>query len=303
MSAFDSASPEGRIDLAKLWCWRYQEETKGLSVLHKFIKVRPHYQLMRELRPYVPLDYLTDDSPYCVLAEAVRDSKLSKLTAEHRETFITLAELVWLGEPEERHKAVQKFGSLIGKCAKKDKLPDDELLIFAQDIAWDAMRAVESERVLSLVGAARISICCGRANIGVDYAHQDERAIAWHALSLCAISRRSKIFDSRNVDVLSTIRAQPVISAVDGIVTIIESLKKFSVTKGTVFAGANYLTSHQASYGTVWDALRHWVPARSNLWNTAEALELQLGEATQKVYAELSTPQSEPVELPADFTS
>lgn len=299
--AFKKATAEGRKDIANLWCWRMQVRLENTVMREHLDLVVPHYKWLRTIKPYVSHALFGEKSPFDVLQVTIKSKFVGQLNPEDADTCIKHFETLWFGHPCERLETVKLLGALFGPYCDKSMKPAGSVLRLAHNLVWDAINESTEENLYALIGATRISVLCGLAEVVFPRALKDPRAKAWHALA-CAVRYPEARNNIKNAAVAhETIKAMPILAAIDGITMLVRDCNRRGMLNQDKFNMMTVLNPDQTKFDyDVWDVYKHWVPSRKALWETARALDMSIIEAVEQIHNEVKTEST--VDVPSDFS-
>lgn len=283
---FENGDDAQRAEVAMRWCQVFQAKTGELSQTNKLKEAALHHRWMRDIQPYINKDTMGSHSPFAVFKHFVKRQG-STIKKTLWQPLVESVEAMWFGEQKDREFALRGLGKIIQKIqTQHSKLPHGPANMI-HELAWDIVGAVEEPHPLATATAIQLSTLHAFHDYPLTETMQDPRGIAWYAIAQAMKHRMSVVPRFRSVDALETVRGMHPVAAADGIFKLVEKTTSPIGNGMRAFITPSVLGPNSRAIPTVYEVLRHWIPARMGLWDSSEALELAPRVAMAQLYGEL----------------
>lgn len=285
---FLKAEPARKTDIANMWCWRFEVETKDKENHEKLDVISQLTSWLREIKPYVTRKQNEFVSPYFVVPNFIAYC-LSGVPQKNVKRFNLLYDTLCFGEPSERVEAIKQMAVVLGIFNKKPPQIKSSVFVLVASATWNAITEHDhnNEHLATAIKFTLKSECVDGSG--------DPRAVAWARIT----NRYEKLTEKQTAQYLSIIQDMPVQVVIEGLLFHCRRTRHVELDNNEYFKWSTHLAPQQIEKPNLYDALAYLVPKYKGWWQSAHALGLTVDEAVAKV--EHAAEVSEVVELPSDL--
>lgn len=275
---FDNAiDAQEKVNIANAWLWRLNQ-----SLLHEYndndqnrynllSTINQKYQWLREILPLVTNSHFEQEYFDGTVEKLLKRSTKSPYTTVPP-GWVPLSRL-WFGKGAERISAIEDLVEIFENLRKFSGDPP-KLLNLIENLAWDVVK--ENPFDISLRSkASRISSLYGLTDIEHP-SHESLECYAWHMLARSIVNPALKTTRNYKHDIFSTIRYASPVVACENIVPLMYMVRENIHGAGRYYKNSALTTFVDKQIDEIgdYDILRAWVPDKTAVWDSAEALEM-----------------------------
>lgn len=288
--SFKAADISRRTDIANMWCWRFEVETKNSESYEILHIVSSATTWLRDIKPYVTREQEGDSSPHLVLPRLI-DSAWGNVPRKNVEKLNEQLDILFYGEPDERIRAIHRVATGLGMFTNKRSKVPYYVMTAAQNAAWNALNSTEhSNKELST--AVKLST---RSHTYEESC--DPRGKAWATIASTFDKQDKKVLGQA----LAVIRDMPTPVVIEGLLYLCNNSALVKMEKDDHLSCSISLVPEGLDKPHLYDALAHFVPKYKGWWQAAHAMGEPVDDAIKRVLQVIDVKDSldkNPVELP-----
>lgn len=270
--AFVNADKKRKTDVANMWCWRFEVDTKNTQAYVGLQIVSSSTQWLRDIKPYVTLVQKDEVTPHMVLKRLI-NSQGSHIPSRNIDKFSKLFDTLCYGKPDARIAAINKAATALGMFTNKNFRVSRYVVTATQNAAWSALNgAVYTEKELAT--AVKLSIKAGACEDSCD-----PRGKAWVTVVNSYDSKAQKLLPNA----MDVIREMPVPVILDGLMYLCKNSDQVKLEKDDYLFTSLELVKNGVNKPHLYDVLAHFLPKYTGWWQAAHAMGESVDAAIERL--------------------